>query len=343
MGVGLREAVGRVTEAASILIDADPTTRSVGVGRRYAQDHEYVVVRNIRAAAADAARLRAYPQPSAVLGVPVRYVDRLTDPQSLVRLPHSGPGSPGVASLIGEQQRHRALVCGLQIQNFDDDFGQGEIAGGNMIVGTLGCFVRLADQRVALLSNNHVVAGANRGRARPDRILQPGSKVFSPGDHAATLTDFKDLLVSPPGASVTAGTAVMNQIDAGIAVLSSGASHSQSYLPGRSGARAPLGTATAAIGDRVHKVGRTTGLTFGEVKQVSTEVVVRYGIGDVWFDQSIVIEGNDGTTFADRGDSGAAIVRDDGMVIGLLYCGNGSESWACPIDLVMGAFNCNLA
>jgi len=45
-------------------------------------------------------------------------------------------------------------VCGLQIENADDDQRTGVVAGGHIIVGTLGCFVRLAAGGLAILSNN---------------------------------------------------------------------------------------------------------------------------------------------------------------------------------------------
>jgi hypothetical protein len=142
---------------------------------------------------------------------------------------------------------------------------------------------------------------------------------------------------------VAAGTTVLNEIDAGIAQLVANQSYAQAYLPARL-ATPPKGTAVAAVGDKVHKVGRTTGLTFGEVKQVGTVVgPVGYGIGDCWFRRSFVIEGANGSLFSDHGDSGSAIVRDsDGMVLGLLYAGNGTQTYACPIAAVLSALDCRV-
>lgn len=68
-----------------------------------------------------------------------------------------------------------------------------------------------------------------------------------------------------------------------------------------------------------------------------------YGIGGCWFRQSFVIEGVNGTTFSDRGDSGSAIVRNDGAVLGLLYAGNGVQTYACPMASIAAALNCQLA
>jgi hypothetical protein len=99
------------------------------------------------------------------------------------------------------------------------------------------------------------------------------------------------------------------------------------------------------LNDKVHKVGRTTGLTWGEIKQVGVIVgPIGYGIGPCWFRQTFVVEGINGTAFSDHGDSGSAIVRDsDGMLLGLLYAGNGTQTYACPIAPVLSALQCKLA
>jgi hypothetical protein len=174
-----------------------------------------------------------------------------------------------------------------------------------------------------------------------DRILQAGGSTFVATTHTGTLFDSIDLRPSPHGATLAAGTAILNDVDAGVADLLPGVAHSQTYLPVRS-VVPPKGVATAAIGDKVYKVGRTTGLTFGIVTQVGVVVgPVPYDPGLCWFRQTIVIEGENGATFSDHGDSGSAIVRD-GMVVGLLFAGNGTQTYACDIGNVLGALNCQL-
>lgn len=135
----------------------------------------------------------------------------------------------------------------------------------------------------------------------------------------------------------------MNEVDAGVAALKQDTSFRQGYLPFRN-LIAPHATTAARLGDRVFKVGRTTGLTVGEVIDVSTIVgPVVYGHGPCWFRRSFVIEGIDGALFSDRGDSGSAIVRETGEIVGLLYAGNGQQTYACPIDSVLGMLQCSLA
>jgi len=47
--------------------------------------------------------------------------------------------------------------------------------------------------------------------------------------------------------------------------------------------------------------------------------------------------------FSDHGDSGAAIIKDGTReVVGLLFAGNGTDTFACPIDAVLTALNCSI-
>jgi len=337
MTVPLQQAQETVEAAAAELFAADPSIRSVGV-TRIGPSFGYHAVRN--SAVIVPFGLAA---PAEVQGIPVLYTETPGEIASLVRAPGLGPASPSAASLVPEVLRQRPLVGGLQIQNFDDDDRQGDLQRGFIVIGTLSCFVRLADGRPALLSNNHVVAGENRGVRGSDRILQPGSLTFQAADQVAVLTDFVPLQFSPAGASPQAGTAVFNEVDAGVAALEAGTAFTQGYLPFRN-LIAPHATATASPGDQVFKVGRTTGLTFGEVTDVATIVgPVAYDPGPCWFRRSLVIEGISGTLFSDRGDSGSAIVRPNGEVVGILYAGNGQQTYACPIDAVFSALSCSLA
>jgi hypothetical protein len=276
--------------------------------------------------------------------VPVRFTITPGEVESLILVSDAGAASPSFASFVPEVNRHRPLVCGLQIQNFDDDDRQGMIGTGFIIVGTLGCFVQLdSNNKRAILSNNHVLAGENRGILTKDRILQPGSGVHQASDQIAVLSNFVDLKDSPHGAMPIHGNVAFNDIDAAIAELDSGINWSQGYLSSRT-LSSPSATAIAQLGDNVFKVGRTTGLTYGEVTDIATTVgPVGYDPGPCWFQNSIVIESTDGTLFSDKGDSGSVIVRTSGEVVGLLYAGNGQQTYACPIDSVMGALNCSLA
>lgn len=341
MNSDLDYALSNLEQAAGVLFDSDLSIRSVGVGLDQ-KVYAYVAVRNAKAPVPFGKSLGKDSVPKDIYGVPVLFVNSDQDPQSFVRVPSSGPGSPGVSSVVSEQQTHRPLVCGLQLQNCDDDIRTQIVNNGHIIVGTLGCFVKQSSSiGIAMLSNNHVLAGENRG-VNGDRILQSGSSQFNPVMLAGELESYVPLKPSPKGASISAGNVLLNDVDAALATIVD-ANYLQAYLPTKS-APSPKGVAKAAVNDLVHKVGRTTGLTYGVVRQIGTIVgPVGYGVGECWFRQSIVIEGVNGTTFSDHGDSGSAIVRDDGMLVGLLYAGNGIQTYACSIDNVFKQLNCTLA
>jgi hypothetical protein len=157
------------------------------------------------------------------------------------------------------------------------------------------------------------------------------------------LSSFASLVPSPYDASISDGTVALNEIDAAVALLSSDFAYRQAYLDGRVAA-APADVAIAAVGERVHKVGRTTGLTFGTIKQVGVVVgPIGYAPGPCWFRQCLLIETDDGKPFSDHGDSGSAVVGDDGKVVGLLFAGNDTQTYACAIQNVLDQLNCRIA
>lgn len=339
MGVPFIIAEQALDDAVKALFGTDPRIQSVGIGR-HGDGYGFRVVKNAAKILPISAKVD--PTPSHIANVPITIVNSHAELRHLVKVPSSGPGSPGAASVVPEQGKHRPLVCGLQIQNFDDDDRQGEIAKGIIIIGTLGCFVRMASGATAILSNNHVVAGQGRGIRGSDRILQPGGAAVGVGDQVATLADFVPLNASPAGASPASGTAIFNDVDAGIASLDSGVAFVQDYLSSRA-LTPPKGTAVASVGDQVFKVGRSTGLTHGRITDVATTVgSIAYDFGDCWFRRSITIEGNDGTLFSDHGDSGSAILDASGEVVGIVYAGNDTQTYACPIGAVLTALGCTL-
>jgi len=340
MSIELEKAVDLIERAAEELFESDSTVRSVGVIRTGAGGYGFRAVRN--SAIPTPLNARTLPVRE-VLEIPVFYTDTFGEVESQLLVPGTGPATPSNSSSVPEVNPHSPLVCGLQIQNYDDDNREGTLQQGYMIIGTLGCFALSANGQTAALSNNHVMAGENRGLKNQDRILQSGSVAFQSAQHVATLTDFIPLQTSPACAKPHLGNVVYNEIDAAIAELEATAAWSQSYLPTR-GLTSPMGTAVAKLCDQVFKVGRTTGLTYGEVVDIATIVgPVGYSPGECWFRRSITIEGLNGSQFSNKGDSGSAILRTNGEVVGILYAGNGQQTYACPIGEVFNQLNCQLA
>jgi hypothetical protein len=279
----------------------DPQIMSVGIGS-IPGGHGFRVVRRRTANVRALQQLDARTLAAGVRGIAIdlHEVEGPVRPQVKLRnvtLEQDAPTLP-------EQDRQRPLCAGLQLQNWD------------------------CDARVGVL------AGQNRGRLG-DRIAQPGGEQLEDGDVIARLERFVELRTSPIGAHPRWGNVSWNQVDVAVAVLSPERLWVPGFLPHH---QLPTlrGTGTPTLGDEVFKVGRTTGLTRGRIVSVSDRVgPVGYGIGDCWFRGSFTVEGVDGQAFSDGGDSGAAIVGGDGEVLGLIYAGNGVDTYACPIADVL--------
>jgi hypothetical protein len=328
----------KLMKAANKIYAADPRVRSVGVGLSQGGAYGFIAVRNIEAKLPDGVEVRTIEQHE---GIAVGFIDSTRDPESLAAVIQA---SSGQVSKMPEQGRHRPLVCGLQIQNFDDDLRTGLISKEQMVLGTLGCFIRLRNGEVGFLSNNHVVAGENRGVRGKDRILQSGSLSISAVEQGGILSDFVRLRFSSAMAHPTLGTARFNVVDAGCVKVTVERGCRQKYLAGRK-LPTPHGADKPRVGEKVFKVGRTTGLTRGIVRLTPAVVgPVGYASGPCWFRRSMLIESEGGKFFSEKGDSGAAIVRDDGTgtVIGLLFAGDGTQTWACPIEQVLRMLKCKI-
>jgi hypothetical protein len=335
MAADLDTALKLVDMAAMEIMEATPTVRSVGVGIVQG-GYGFVAIRNVNAPTP----LRTGAMPHAIEGIPVEVLDAYAYPATLATVPATGPGSPGIGSLIPEQLQSTELVCGLQIQNYLHDSRSGALKKGYINVGSIGCFVQPQGDgpfawrsNTALLTNNHVIAGDNLA-LHGDDILQPGS--LHTAAPVGMLTKFVALRPSPPGVRAGDSRIILNNSDAAIAEVASGFRFRPGYLPQRR-VPPPTGSAAALPGDVVVKVGRTSGLTFGVVTLIGAVIgPVTYDVGECWFRGCLVIEGRGGSTFSDCGDSGSGIVRDDGNIVGLLFAGTSTQTYACSIDSVLG-------
>ena len=97
------------------------------------------------------------------------------------------------------------------------------------------------------------------------------------------------------------------------------------------------------IGQLVLKHGRTTGLTFGTVVDVSFDGIVHYDAGVAYFEDQIVVAGHAGP-FSKRGDSGSLILDSPAAhPVGLLFAGDDSQTIANPIQSVLNRFGATVA
>jgi hypothetical protein len=198
-----------------------------------------------------------------------------------------------------------------------------------VMAGTFGALVK-DRSGVYVLSNNHVLADENK--------LSTGAAIFQPGlldngnaatDQIAALTKFHTLQAGKP-----------NTVDCAIAKATSASIVTNQILF----IGAPQGTATAAIDMSVHKFGRTTGYTVGQITSVDTDVTVQYDLGNLTFTEQIIVVGNSGKSFSNAGDSGSLILqRGTNKAVALLFAGSASHTIANHIDEVLQALAVTLA
>jgi hypothetical protein len=328
-----------IEPAAAQVFGADSRVRAVGIAPYPEGRYGFAATRNVQAILPLGGEI-AQPVHQ-FRGIPIRYDETFGEINSLT----TTPALPPTTTQVPETQMTRPLVCGLQIQNHDHNLRAAWLPHF-MTTGTLGCFVRDDSGVLFILSNTHVLAPGNNGQVG-DVILQAGTiaRTYTPEERIASLTRFVKIQPSPFGADPRNGDAVLNEVDAGIAEVALGIEAGPGFLPFRglkpvSGVNGPNLLKPAVL-----KVGRTTGLTWGDIKKSATIVgpIPYPGIGPCWFRNAIEIRGMSGTLFSNNGDSGSAILNQEREVIGLLFAGNGDLTYACPIESVLSALGVAVA
>jgi hypothetical protein len=235
----------------------------------------------------------------------------------------------GEFRFASDNARYRPLVGGVQITNRIIDFND-TMTGTQLHRGTLGCFAtRTSDGSQVLLSNWHVLAAG--GGRNGDRIYQPAPTSIPP-------VDLADVPVRPQDGDDAIGkivqTVVNNTLDCGIARLdlsswcrSCGLDFKDEINAISVGGRPPtngiVGQRAAVGGMNVFKVGQHTGRTAGHVVDPhAPSITITLGGTNYTFDGQILIASSDANPFSRRGDSGSAIIDQDGYIVGLLFSGN---------------------
>jgi hypothetical protein len=184
-----------------------------------------------------------------------------------------------------------------------------------------------------ILSNNHILANENLA-SLDDEILQPGpfDGGASPHDAVARLSRLEPLTV-----------AGVNLIDAAVAVIGEGIPEDRTTLTGL-GVLSGVRTAPLEEDTVVFKLGRTTGLTRGQISAFEVDDVwINYDMGVLEFDRQIEIEPLDSTPFSLGGDSGSLIMDEELRALGLLFAGNDVDvTYANPIEEVLSTLGVQL-
>ncbi len=229
----------------------------------------------------------------------------------------------------------------------------------SITAGTLGCLVRREGQ-LFILSNNHVLAASNAAQVG-DSILQPGpADGGTSHDRIAVLEDFVPLdFGSSPPVCPTAKTVEsllnalaqmagsdhritafqetpgVNTVDAALArPLSTDLVEQNIVAIG-----VPKGAREGTLNANIKKSGRTTGLTHGQITQIDATVKVSYGSAGNATLVDQLVAGN----MSLGGDSGSAVLDDEGYVVGLLFAGSETTTIINRIQNVLDALKVTIA
>jgi hypothetical protein len=230
-----------------------------------------------------------------------------------------------------DQTTHSPLVGGISITN-------GRRGAQGFAIGTLGFFATIdgveGPDNIALVTNRHVLA-RNGGQLNDD-VYQPNLLNIMPNNGIGKTHRMPEIdnhhFQYPPPLRLTPGepagdfwidcaTAKLNICISSCCHTNCGVSFANEIIGlNVAGGNALVDVARARHGETVFKVGRTTGRTEGTVSDVAAVVsgggLTANGILEVTFVRATE---PDVFMFSDEGDSGSAIVNNDGKLVGLHY------------------------
>jgi hypothetical protein len=318
---GVRSA-SDLTEATNIL--------GVGVGRASASDYA-------------AGRVRGVP------GLPVLTV-YLAQDRSHEHVRDVVIEELGVRAATSDDVDLVPVVTGIieaRGHNFELRPAPGGISLGHVDLpgfGTLGCLVTgrrpPRDERVMILSNNHVIAQINGG-TEGDCICQPapGDGGSCPANQVAVLDRF---------VPISFGGGAVNYVDGATAwAWPDRVRPEMLYMALGVPNFIPVSSQPAAAyqGMTVGKSGTKTELTVGSIREVGATAWIDYGGGNfAFFAGLITIQAAEGSLFSDKGDSGSLVWTwdVDKNPVGLFFADGGGTSFANPIDIVLAALDCDI-
>jgi hypothetical protein len=224
----------------------------------------------------------------------------------------------------------------------------------SITAGTLGCLVK-KNNEVFILSNNHVLANSNNGQIG-DPILQPGpydGGTF-PNDHIANLYQFIPINFADTPSNCSTANGISNFLN-GLARLVNSSARFRTFSAEAlenlvdAALAKPVnandvtgeileigiiqGTVPGELGMSVKKSGRTTGLTTGEITQVSVTATVSYGDNKTASFTDQLMAG----AMSQGGDSGSAVLTANNQITGLLFAGSDSTTIINRIENVFTA------
>lgn len=270
--------------------------------------------------------------PQEIFGIPTDVIM----PQAMKLLSDAPTPPPGVYT-----SDERPLIAGV------------ELAG--KVYGTLGCFARRnSDDSLVMLSNYHVMIGKGKD---PAALAKKGDPVFQPlGSPVGKIVDFKrpdagkvgkvDAAIATVNIPPTADNIVISNKIKGLGKRKNpgnppdpdpekdyttddewirGVALKKSVDKGNG----VMIMYPVKVGERVRKVGRTTGRTIGEVVRI--DILPAIPVGDDpadtpaekrnYIGQFEIKPIDTNTEVSKDGDSGSVVVDDENRIAGLLFTG----------------------
>ncbi|KOC37591.1 S1 family peptidase, partial [Clostridium botulinum] len=195
------------------------------------------------------------------------------------------------------------------------------------ITGSQGCVVTDGTRRY-MLSCNHIIAHENM-LPRNTQILQP-----SLGDGGKTTKDAVAYLTKYiPLKKKTTLNSPENDVDCAIA---------REYEPGILSSKIYIigdlkGVSAPNLGRKVVKSGRTTAYTEGSITTIGATVQVKLELGIYIFKHQIIT-----TSMGQEGDSGAVLVDENKMAVGLLCAVAPSATIYNPMNMVLSSLGVHI-
>jgi hypothetical protein len=268
-------------------------------------------------------------------------------PASIQNIPTDVYATGIISALIDGKSRIRPAPGGVSIGHKD------------ITAGTLGCLVK-KDNKIFILSNNHVLANSNNASIG-DFILQPGPADGGrySQDHIANLSEFIPIVFEDEDSACSIAKAAAAIIN-GLGFITGSKTRLRSIRKQVAenlvdcaiaepvepddvnneivdiGAISGLGEANLDM--EIQKSGRTTEYTTGRISQIDVTSKVSYGPNKLATFVNQLMAG----AMSQGGDSGSAVLSMDKKLVGLLFAGSTSTTVINPIQYVFNALNITL-
>lgn len=267
--------------------------------------------------------------PHKIDGVTIDYVGQAVIEPNPPILPQSGVAAAPRCFL-----HNGLLACGTSLT-----------AASIWGAGTLGALVRLADGKLYGLTNNHVTGGCNHTRL--------GMHIMCPAPFDADPAHPAPVAIGKHHSFVTLASGDPSQVELqSLDVALFEVTHPEllTSIQGDNLYDTPTEVADPVGGLMVKKVGRTTGLTLGQIQgKFTTPLGIPYQADRfrsmVYFQDTWSVSTPAGDPFSLGGDSGSLVVSEDGTkAIGLVFAGatTGAVSYIIPMRSVLDTLGATL-